>query len=411
MNEPFIEFRKVSKKFGQQTVLDRIDLVIYRGEVTTLIGKSGSGKSVILKHMIGLIEPDEGSILYNGRDWSSFSKNERKEWRRKISYMFQRNALFDSLNVFENVAFPLQQTTRLSAPEIAKKVRSILEQIDLLDYESKYPAELSGGTQKRVALGRALVTDPEIVLFDEPTTGQDIVRRNVILSMIAEYQKTFGFTAIVVSHDIPDIFFISNTILVLYEGQIVFQGSPEEFDDFKHPFVEEFTNSLLAFRENLTGLYSLRTFKSRYQKTLNRKSPDQKYVIAVFTLADFAALCKSAGHVVGQTTLKKFGDYLNEYFNDVGAFSTRQKRNVFITFLPFSDKTEAAKLVDDFVIWLRDAIAQSPLVSGQRPMKTCAVTIFAGVGEGLPRHDQLNDVVIEALKNQKEVVSINLYGG
>lgn len=411
MNEPLIEFRKVSKKFGQNKVLEQTDLVVYRGEVTTLIGKSGSGKSVILKHMIGLIEPDEGDILYNGRNWNSFSKNEKKEWHRKISYMFQRNALFDSLNVFENVAFPLQQTTNLSARKIAEKVRSILEQIDLLDDESKYPAELSGGTQKRVALGRALVTDPDIVLFDEPTTGQDIVRRNVILSMIAEYQKTFGFTAIVVSHDIPDIFFISNKILVLYEGRIVFQGSPEEFDDFEHPFVEEFTNSLLAFRENLTGLYSLRTFKSRYQKTLNRKSPDQKYVIAVFTLADFTALCKTAGHGVGQKILKKFGDYLNEYFNDVGAFSTRQKRNVFITFLPFSDQTEAAKLVDDFVIWLEDAIAHSPLVSGQPPRKTCAVTILAGVGEGLPRQDQLNDVVIEALKNQKEVVSINLYGG
>nr|MBF0222845.1 diguanylate cyclase [Desulfobulbaceae bacterium] len=203
----------------------------------------------------------------------------------------------------------------------------------------------------------------------------------------------------------------SNKILVLHEGQIVFQGSPEAFDDFEHPFVEEFTNSLLAFRENLTGLYSLRTFKSRYQKTLNRKSPDQNYVIAVFTLADFTVLCRTAGHGVGQKILKKFGDYLNEYFNDVGAFSTRQKRNVFITFLPFSDRTEAAKLVADFVNWLREALEKTPLVAGRIPLEKCVVSILAGVGEGLPRHDQLNDVVIEALKNQKEVVSINLYGG
>lgn len=410
MNEPLIEFRKVTKRFGRKTILDQTDLTVYRGEVETLIGKSGSGKSVILKHMIGLIEPDEGSILYNGRDWASFSKKEKDEWKRKISYMFQHNALFDSMTVYENIAFPLQQTTNLSYQKIQDKVKIVLEQIDLLDYESKYPSELSGGTQKRVALGRALVTDPEIVLFDEPTTGQDIVRRNAILSMIAEYQKKFRFTAIIVSHDIPDIFFISNRILVLHSGRIVFQGTPEEFDDFEHPFVDEFTRSLITFGENLTGLYSLRTFKTRYQNALNRKSPDEKYVIAVFTLADISVLCSTIGHDSVQKILMKFGDSLKEYFNDVGAFSTRQKRNVFITFLPFSDQKEAANLIEDFVLWLKDANKDS-LFLGQTPLlKNCKVKVLAGIMEGLPRQDELNDIVLLATKKQKEIISLNLSG-
>ena len=410
MNEPLIEFRNVSKSFGKKTILDQTDLIIYRGEIATLIGKSGSGKSVILKHMIGLIEPDAGTILYNGRDWASFSRSEKEEWKRKISYMFQNNALFDSMTVFENIAFPLQQTTNLSFPEIREKVLALLQQIDLLDYESKYPSELSGGTQKRVALGRALVTAPEIVLFDEPTTGQDIVRRNAILSMIAEYQKKFRFTAIIVSHDIPDIFFISNRILILYSGKIVFQGTPEEFDDFEHPFVEEFTRSLITFGENLTGLYSLRTFKSRYQSALNRKSPDEKYVIAVFTLADFSALCSTIGHDSGQTILMKFGDWLKEYFNDVGAFSTRQKRNVFITFLPFSDQTEAAKLIDEFVVWLRNESKETPPLKRTPALKNAMVKVMAGIAEGLPRQDELNDIVVLAMKKQKEIISIHLNG-
>jgi phospholipid/cholesterol/gamma-HCH transport system ATP-binding protein len=324
--------------------------------------------------------------------------------------MFQHNALFDSMTVFENVAFPLQQTTDLSAAEIFTKVQEILKQIDLLDSASKYPSELSGGTQKRVALGRALVTDPEIVLFDEPTTGQDIIRRNVILSMIAEYQKKFGFTAIIVSHDIPDIFFISNKILVLHAGRIVFQGTPEEFDDFEHPFVDELVGSLITFKENLTGLYSLRTFKARYQNSISRKSPNEKYVIAVFTLPGFNDLCREVGHDVGQHILKKFGETINEYFTDVGAFSTRQKRNVFITFLPFSNLSETAKLIDGFVTWLRDLIEKSHFLSNPPPSLKCLFKVDAGLAEGLPRQDLLNNIVIAAVKNQKEVVSIQLGG-
>jgi phospholipid/cholesterol/gamma-HCH transport system ATP-binding protein len=205
---PLIEFQKVTKRFNNHTVLDQVDLKIYGGDVTTIIGKSGTGKSVLLKHIIGLITADEGTILFRGQPLEKMSKREQYKYFREISYMFQNNALFDSMTVYENIALPLRQTTRMSQETIERKVRARIEQTELTEAADKYPSELSGGMQKRVALSRALVTDPTIVLFDEPTTGQDVIRRNAILSMIAEYQRQFGFTAVLISHDIPDVFFI-----------------------------------------------------------------------------------------------------------------------------------------------------------------------------------------------------------
>jgi phospholipid/cholesterol/gamma-HCH transport system ATP-binding protein len=250
---PLIEFRNITKRLGGRTVLDSINLQIYEGEVTVLIGKSGSGKSVLLKHIIGLLKPDDGEILFRGKPIGSMNKTEWDTNMRRISYMFQNNALFDSLTVYENIALPLRQTTRLSKNEINKRVAARVEQTELTGETSKYPSELSGGMQKRVALARALVTDPEIVLFDEPTTGQDPVRRNAILGMIAEYQKKIGFTAILISHDIPDVFFIANRVLVIYEGKIVFQGTPQELEGFKHPIVDEYAQSIKTFRKKVNG--------------------------------------------------------------------------------------------------------------------------------------------------------------
>jgi phospholipid/cholesterol/gamma-HCH transport system ATP-binding protein len=250
---PLIEFKNITKRLGGRAVLDGIDLMIYEGQVTVLIGKSGSGKSVLLKHIIGLLEPDEGEILFRGRPVKGMSRGEWDKVMGRISYMFQNNALFDSLTVLENIALPLRQTTRLSKKEIGNRVMARAEQTELAEELGKYPSELSGGMQKRVALARALVTDPEIVLFDEPTTGQDPLRRNAILGMIGEYQKRLGFTAVLISHDIPDVFFISNRVLVLYEGKIVFQGAPQELEGFKHPFMDEYTQSIKAFREKVNG--------------------------------------------------------------------------------------------------------------------------------------------------------------
>ena len=190
------------------------------------------------------MKPEEGSIFFRGKPLDRMRKKQWDEYLGQISYMFQNNALFDSLTVFDNVALPLRENSRLGKNEIYTRVMARLEQTELTEVAHKYPAELSGGMQKRTALARALVIDPQIVLFDELTTGQDPIRRNAILGMIAEYQKRFGFTAILISHDIPDVFFISNRILVLYDRQIAFQGTPAELEKFEHPLTEEIITSL-----------------------------------------------------------------------------------------------------------------------------------------------------------------------
>ncbi|MGZ3514504.1 MAG: ABC transporter ATP-binding protein, partial [Thermodesulfobacteriota bacterium] len=318
MKTPLIEFQKVSKRFNNHVVLDQVDLTLYEGEVTTIIGKSGSGKSVLLKHIIGLITPDEGTILFRGQPVEKMRESERDRTFGQISYMFQNNALFDSMTVSENIALPLQQTTRLSQKAIEERVRARMGQMELTDVARNYPSELSGGMQKRVALSRALVIDPKMVLFDEPTTGQDVIRRNAILSMIAQYQRKFGFTAVLISHDVPDVFFISNRILALSEGKVIFQGTPEQFEEFDHPFVDEFVQSLEDFQEHLTGIQSKRQFRARNQMGLRRKRPQESYVVALFTLQDFDQLCEHLGHTRGQEILNAMGTYLNKHFGAVG---------------------------------------------------------------------------------------------
>ena len=268
MTTPLIEFKNVTKCFGNRTVLNHVNLQIFEGHVTTIIGLSGAGKSVILKHIIGLIQPDEGTIFYRGKPINEMKRSEINLSLAEMSYMFQDNALFDSMSVYENIAFPLQETTNLKKAEIDRKVKLRLEQTELTEAANRYPSELSGGMQKRVALARALITDPRIVLFDEPTSGQDPVRKNAILSMIAQYQRKFGFTAILVSHEIPDVYFISNRILALYDKEIVFQGTPEELEKFDHPFNDEVIHSLEALQKELTGLYSKRQFKVMNQAQL-----------------------------------------------------------------------------------------------------------------------------------------------
>jgi phospholipid/cholesterol/gamma-HCH transport system ATP-binding protein len=271
-NPPIIEFKNVTKRFGKRTILDRVNLQIHEGQVTTIIGKSGEGKSVLLKHIIGLLRPEEGSVLYRGKPIENMKRREWNAYLGQISYMFQSNALFDSKTVYENVAMPLRKYTELSKRQVREKVMARIEQTELTEVAHKYPSELSGGMQKRTALARALVTDPKIVLFDELTTGQDPIRRNMILGMIAEYKKKFGFTAVLISHDIPDVFFISNRILALYRKKIVFQGTPEAFEDFDHPFYDEIVTSIENLQDELTGLHSRRQFKVRYQTDLARRN-------------------------------------------------------------------------------------------------------------------------------------------
>src|SRR5210317_1169852 len=346
--EPLIEFKGVSKTFGNWNILNRIDLSVYEGEVTTLIGLSGTGKSVTLKHIIGMLKPDEGQILFRGKPIDQMTKKEWNEYIGQISYMFQNNALFDSMTVFENVAMALKYTTKLKKKEIEEKAMARIEQTELTEVYDKYPSEISGGMQKRAALARALVTDPNIVLFDEPTTGQDPIRKNAILSMVAEYQKRFGFTALMISHEIPDVYFISNRILALYDRKIVFQGDPEDFEALDHPFRQELITSLENLGQELTGLYSKRHFKVRYQSDLSQRHPDASYAAAVFTIDDLDTISDKMGHDMAQQIIRSLGAYINKHFGAVGGFSSRQTINEYATVLPYSDIEEAERIMTDF---------------------------------------------------------------
>ncbi|MCP3898508.1 MAG: ATP-binding cassette domain-containing protein [Desulfobacteraceae bacterium] len=240
MAEPFIQFIDVKKSFDENHVMRGVNLSVYKGEITVVIGKSGGGKSVLLKHIIGLITQDSGDILISGKDLSSLNKKEKKAFKNKLSYMFQSNALFDSLNIFDNIALPLNEKSSFSKDTIKEKVNLRMSQLEIDGTEEKFPSELSGGMQKRVALARALVTDPDIVLFDEPTTGLDPVRKKSVHSMIKEYQKKFGFTAVVVSHEIPEIFDIAQRIAMLNNGKIVFEGDKESLINSNNEAVKSF---------------------------------------------------------------------------------------------------------------------------------------------------------------------------
>ncbi len=352
METPLIEFRNVSKHFGDRTILDNVNAKIFQGDVTTIIGKSGGGKSVFLKHIIGLLSPTEGNILFRGRSVDEMSKREWEAFRSQFSYCFQNNALFDSLTVFENIALPLQQTTSLSKKEIAAKVMDKVDQLDLSEVPHKYPSELSGGMQKRVALARALVTDPSIVFFDEPSTGQDPIRKNAILSLIVQNQKKFGFTTIMISHDVPDVFFISDRILVLYEKEIVFQGTYHELDQFEHPMVDEFVKSLEGIWDELTGLRSKNSFMKLYED-VREKARHETIIVATFALDDMDRLSEELGYTQAQGVMQGLGECVNRHFGDAG-ISTRIGRNQIATILQCSDLSKAQLVLDDFARKLQD---------------------------------------------------------
>jgi phospholipid/cholesterol/gamma-HCH transport system ATP-binding protein len=412
MTVPLIEFRKVSKRFNHQTVLDQVDLEIYEGEITTLIGKSGTGKTVLLKHIIGLLTPDEGTILFRNQPLEAMNKKERTGYFGQISYMFQNNALFDSMTVFENIAFPLRQTTRLGLNAIWEKVQTRMEQMDLTEVAQKYPSELSGGMQKRVALSRALVTEPRIVLFDEPTTGQDLIRRNAILSMIAEFQRKFGFTAVLISHDVPDVFFISNRIIALHEGTVIFQGTPDGFEEFSHPLTDEFIRSLETFQQHLTGVYSMRHFKIRYQLDLSRKRAQEGYVVALFTLENLDRLCEHVGHTRGQEVIRSLIAYIDKHFGPVGGFSARQSRDQFATFLPFSDLREAERILKEFSVDLQQEGLETIQAEAHIPSEMCfEFAVLAGLAEGIGGGEEIEHVFKEARMRQKEIARVHCQRG
>ncbi|MDY0132702.1 MAG: ATP-binding cassette domain-containing protein [Desulforegulaceae bacterium] len=241
--KPPVELVDIYKGFGDLQVLKGINLKVEKGKITTIIGKSGGGKSVLLKHFIGLLKPDKGQIFFEGKLLNKMTRPEIKSFREKISYMFQGNALFDSMTVFENIALQLYENNE-KKEKIKDLVTKRIAQMELSGSENKYPSELSGGMQKRVALARALINEPEIVLFDEPTTGLDPIRKNYVHKMISDYQAKFNFTAVIVSHEIPGVFQISDTIMMLDEGKIVFTGTKDEIKNTNNPHVKKFIEGI-----------------------------------------------------------------------------------------------------------------------------------------------------------------------
>ena len=230
----------VEKQLGGQAVLQGINLEVPPGKLTTVIGRSGGGKSVLLKHMIGLLQPDRGQVWVDGTDISRLKGEPLNSVRKKFAMLFQSAALFDSLSVFDNVAFPLREKLRLPEPEVRRRVEEKLDQVGLGGMGHKFPAELSGGMKKRAGLARALVMEPEIILFDEPTTGLDPLMAYAIHELILTTQRRFGFTAVMVSHEIPEVFGISDWVAMLKGGKIIAMAPSADFVKLAEPDVQEF---------------------------------------------------------------------------------------------------------------------------------------------------------------------------
>ena len=405
MERPLIEFKDVTKRFGERTVLDKVNLKIYKNQITTIIGKSGTGKSVLLKHIIGLLKQDEGTIAFEGKPVDKMKKGEWEARRSEMAYLFQNNALLDSMTVFDNVALPLRRTTNLSKAEIREKVLRRIEDLELADATDRFPSELSGGMQKRVALARALVTDPKIVLFDEPTTGQDPIRKNMILSMITHYRRKFGFTAILISHDIPDVFFISDRIIILWEGGVGFEGAYEDAIKQKLPLIGEFLRSLEGFEDELTGLLSRESFRVHYTAMLGGTATVDAVSAALFSVR-LKLLHEALGPQAAMEILRALGDYTNKRFKPIGGFSARHSRDEILTIFPHTSTDEARELVAGFAQELKqEALADIHKTAASKIGSETPFDIYirAGITEVLPADDI--GQIIEKARTKQEIVA------
>ena len=236
----FIELRKVSKRFGSLVVLNELTLQIERGQSLVVIGASGTGKSVMLKHIVGLLRPDHGEVWIDGRRIDNLPERALVDVRTRFGFLFQMGALFDSLNVAENVGFPIVEHTHKPPDVVEKIVMQKLRQVGLPEAGPKMPGELSGGQKKRVALARAIALDPEVILYDEPTTGLDPIRSDVINELILKLQRELKVTSIVVTHDMNSAFKVADRIVMLHEGKIIFDGTPDEIQSSDNPDVKRF---------------------------------------------------------------------------------------------------------------------------------------------------------------------------
>jgi phospholipid/cholesterol/gamma-HCH transport system ATP-binding protein len=238
MNER-ITLRNIHKAFGDKKVLRGVDLDVYNGETLCIIGRSGSGKSVILRHLIGLLEPDEGSIHIDGEQCDHTDKNSRARFNTLFGVLFQGAALFDSMNIYDNITFGPRRKA-MPEEEIRELVRPLIQKLGLAGFENKMPYELSGGLQKRVGLARALAMNPQIMLYDEPTTGVDPITASSVNAMIADNSKDSGMTSVVITHDMKSVQTIADRVAMLADGRIVFLGTPAELAATQDPMLRQF---------------------------------------------------------------------------------------------------------------------------------------------------------------------------
>lgn len=241
-SDVFIELRGIYKRFGKQQILNGIDLKLQHGETLCIIGPSGEGKTVTMKHIIGLIRPDKGDVFVDGMHVNKLTERQMAPIRQKVSMLFQGAALFDRMTVEENVAFPLWESGLRDKAEIKKRVTEALEAVDLAEHMDKYPTSLSGGMRKRTGIARAIITRSECILYDEPNSGLDPIGSDIIDQMILRMQRRFGVTSIIVTHDMRSIFKIANRVAMLYEGVIRFLGTPDELQKSTDEVVQNFIN-------------------------------------------------------------------------------------------------------------------------------------------------------------------------
>jgi phospholipid/cholesterol/gamma-HCH transport system ATP-binding protein len=242
---PIIRVRGLTKAFGDHKVLDGLDLDVHEGETFVLLGTSGSGKTVLMKHLEGLLKPDAGTVVIDGHDLSACDAEELQEVRKALGIQFQAGALFDSMSVFDNVAFPLRELGHAEEPEVRQRVAETLALVGLGDAAEQLPGELSGGMKKRVAFARAMVMRPRVLLADEPTAGLDPLTTDAVDDAIVAAQRALGVTAFIITHDLPTAFRIADRVGLLHQGKIIEAAPPDAFKASQHPAVKRFLHDWL----------------------------------------------------------------------------------------------------------------------------------------------------------------------
>jgi len=341
---PLIQLRNISKAFNGRVILQDASLDIQRNEITAIIGKSGGGKSVLVKHIIGLITADSGEIIFDGNSYSTMTRNEFSAIKKRCSYMFQNNALFDSMTVFENIALPLREKFAFKKAQIEEKVSTRIAQLELTEVAQMYPKQISGGMQKRVALARALVTEPEIIFFDEPTTGLDPIRKKTVFSMIHRYHEQLNFTAVIITHDIPDIFYIAHTVNILDEGRIIFSGSPMALEQSAYPELYSYTHGHEMLIDELTGLNNRLTLMQRIEAFGAEAGHSEHLVLATVRLVGMRTIMDYKGNLMAHAFIKKLAKFVRGFLPS-GACAGMFSKEILV----LAAKTSDASVVKTFL--------------------------------------------------------------